>query len=227
MYNNLCNLVIDWYKNERKIVFLSLGIGMLLTIIFTAVSYSDTIQGGIAKEVVRFHVLANSNSDEDQALKLKVRDGILKQFRPLLNSSASFDETKKLLSDNIEHITECAEKIIKENGYDYCIAAKVTKSIFPTKEYGDIVFPAGEYEALRIEIGEAKGNNWWCVMFPPLCYVDITQGKVSNKAKDELKNILSDEEYDIVANYKASGAPSIKVKFKIVELWQKIKNARK
>jgi stage II sporulation protein R len=110
-----------------------------------------------------------------------------------------------------------------ERGCFAPVAASLGKSFFPTKAYGDIAFPAGEYEALKIEIGEAEGNNWWCVMFPPLCFVDITQNTVSDEVKSNLREILNDEEYDIVVKSKAQELLPVTVKFKIVEFWQGLK----
>jgi stage II sporulation protein R len=220
--------LVVWYRKDRRIIILSLVFGLMFTVLsaFATVSYSETMQGEIAKEVVRFHVLANSNSEEDQALKIKVRDGILAEFKPILNASASVDETKVALNAHIDEIIACADGIIKENGYHYPVTAAVTKSNFPTKAYGDIVLPAGEYEALRIEIGAAAGQNWWCVMFPPLCFVDITQGEITPESKTDLENRLPEEAYDLIAHTQTSDEPTVKVKFKIVEWWQELKNEK-
>ncbi|MDR2903153.1 MAG: stage II sporulation protein R [Clostridiales bacterium] len=218
-----------WYLKERRILVLSAVFGLLFTVLsaFAAAHYSETVQAGIAAEVVRFHVLANSDSPADQALKLKVRDGILAEFQPLLTAAQSADETKAALGARLGEITACAERIIKENGAAYPVAARVTKSVFPTKTYGDVVLPAGEYDALRVEIGEAVGQNWWCVMFPPLCFVDIAQGKVTEEAKAGLETILPEEAYDLVANAATTDNPEIQLKFKIVEWWQELKTAEK
>jgi stage II sporulation protein R len=217
--------LIAWYQKDRRILILSAVFGLMFTVLsaFATVSYSETMQGEIAKEVVRFHVLANSDSQADQALKLKVRDGILAEFKPILNASASVDETKAALNKNIDEVIACADQIIRESGYDYPVTAAVTKSNFPTKAYGDVVLPAGTYDALRIEIGAAEGQNWWCVMFPPLCFVDITQGKITQESKADLESRLPAEAYDLVAHTQASDDPAVKVKFKIVEWWQEMK----
>lgn len=218
-FKKIFRILCNWYEKERKILLLSVSLGFTFTVAFAIVTnaYSSRIQAGIASQVIRFHVLANSDSESDQALKLKVRDGVLEKFGPLLSDSSNNEQTKEILNANLDEIESYAEKIIKENGYDYSVASSLTKSIFPTKTYGDLTFPAGEYEALRIEIGEAKGKNWWCVMFPPLCYVDMAQTYTTAKSKTNLKDILSDEEYDIILNH------NIKVKFKVVEIWQNLK----
>lgn len=208
-------------KREKNILLLSIFIGIFITMIFilSTKTYSYNIQKGIADEVIRLHVLANSDNRQDQELKIKVKNGIIKMLENELHNSISKDETRIILLKNLDEIEERAEKIIKENGYDYTAKASISFDHFPTKEYADVVLPAGEYEALKIEIGEAKGKNWWCVMFPPLCFVDASVNEVPKKDKDTLKNILTDEEYNIVIKEK-DNIP-VKIKFKIVELWQK------
>lgn len=208
------------YK-ERFILALALSIGLLFTTAFAyyTKSYSETIQSDIAERVIRFHVLANSDSEEDQALKRAVRDAVLEKMKDQLNSSENIDETRQILKGNLSDIEKTALKVIHEWGKNYPVQANLTQSDFPTKEYGDVVFPAGEYEALRIEIGAAKGKNWWCVMFPPLCFVDITHGVVPDESKDQLKNILTEDEYDLVLSKDSKNMP-LQIKFKIVEWWQ-------
>lgn len=223
MFLKIKNYIIK----DRKIILTSLVVGLIVTFtmgMFTKV-YSDTIQSGIANEVIRFHVLANSNSKEDQDLKLKVRDGILNEFKDQLNSSKNINETRQIILSNIDNIEKCSEKIIKEQGYNYQVSASLSFDEFPTKDYGDISFPAGEYETLRIVIGSGEGNNWWCVMFPPLCFVDVTHSKIPNEDKKELKTILTDEEYNIVVRAKSEDVLPFKVKFKVVEWWQKKSNS--
>ena len=122
---------------------------------------------------------------------------------------------------NLDKIEDKAKKIIEENGYNYNVSAKITFDDFPTKQYGDVVLPAGEYEALKVEIGEAKGKNWWCVMFPPLCFVNASVKEVPKEDKDMLKSVLTDTEYDIVTKADNENDIPIKIKFKIVEMWQK------
>lgn len=209
-------------KKEKNILLLSIFIGTFITIIFMLAtkSYSYNIQKGIANEVIRLHVLANSDEDYDQQLKIKVKDGIVKMLENELHNSMSKDETRIVLLQNLDRIEEKAKEIIEENGYDYEVNAKITFTHFPTKQYGDVVLPAGEYEALKVEIGEAKGQNWWCVMFPPLCFVDASVKEVPQEEKNKLKSVLTDTEYDIVTKAKSEKDIPVKVKFKIVEMWQ-------
>ena len=209
-------------KKEKNILLLSIFIGTFITLVFTLAtkSYSYNIQQGIADEVIRLHVLANSDEDYDQQLKIKVKDGIVKMLENELHNSMTKDETRIVLLKNLDKIEKRAEEIIKENGYDYSVNAKICFDDFPTKEYADVTLPAGEYEALKIEIGEAKGKNWWCVMFPPLCFVDASVKEVPKEDKEILKSVLTDTEYDIVNKKKNENDIPIKIKFKIVEWWQ-------
>lgn len=215
------------FMKEIKIIAMSAVVGLLLTCVIAARTYvySETTQSDIARNVIRFHVLAHSDSDEDQALKQKVRDGVLQTFKQALNASNSVEETRQFLTSHLDEIKSCAESIIRENGYDYPVSASVTKDFFPTKVYGDVVFPPGDYEALRIVIGNGEGRNWWCVMFPPLCYVDITRGIVSEDGKQQLKLNLPEEEYKLLTH--ANDDTTVKVKFKIVEWWQNRKQANR
>ncbi|MCR3758356.1 stage II sporulation protein R [Clostridium felsineum] len=186
-------------------------------------SSEDNVQMSIAKKVIRFHVLANSDSGEDQSLKLKVRDAVINYMKPKLENSKDINESRKILINSDWAIRRIADKVIKENGYQYKVNTELAKVDFPVKSYGNIILPEGKYEAYRVLIGQAKGHNWWCVMFPPLCFTDITKGAIEEKKTDnEMKKVLTPEEYKVVCNYKDDG--KIHVKFKIVEEMKKIIN---
>lgn len=155
-------------------------------------------QQELAKEVLRFHILANSDSDEDQNLKMQVKEEVLKFMKSQLPKSHSVDETKAWASGHIADIEELVEEMIAEKGYSYPVHAEVTFCDFPDKTYGDVTFPAGRYEALRIEIGEAKGHNWWCVLYPNLCFVDAANAVVPEEGKEELQEVLTEDEYHMI-----------------------------
>ena len=210
-------------KKEKNIILLSIFIGTFFTIIFMISTkvYSNNIQQGIADEVIRLHVLANSDNPYDQDLKIKVKNGVIQMLKQDLNNSMSKDETRIVLLKNLDKIEQKATEIIKQNGYNYNVSAKISFENFPTKQYANVVLPAGQYEALKIEIGEAKGKNWWCVMFPPLCFVDATFSQIPKQYDDTLKNILTNEQYDIVTNADNPNNIPVKIKFKIIEMWQK------
>ena len=149
----------------------------------------------VTSAVIRFHVRANSDSDEDQALKLLVRDGILEMMGPELAEAEDKDEARSIMEKKLAEIERTGETIVQAAGYDYEVHAYLTTEEFPMKSYGDLLFPAGEYEALRVDIGKQEGANWWCVMYPGLCFVDATGGIVAEDGKEELEQILTPEEY--------------------------------
>lgn len=188
-----------------------------LFILISAISYVDAVSNNIADSVFRLHVIANSNSKEDQELKLKVRDELLSYMNIISKDSTSKQEAMQIVNEHKEEFTQIAEKVIKENGYNYTVNVQIGKADFPTKYYGDITLPAGTYDALKVQIGEAKGQNWWCVMFPPLCFVDVSTGIVPDNSKQELKQSLDNEEYDLISK---TDDNEISFKFKIVELFQ-------
>ena len=142
-------------------------------------------QRDISNKIIRFHVLANSDSIEDQSLKLKVKDEIINYMMPKLDKSSSIDESRKILKENDKEIKRIAENIINKNGYKYSVNTYLGQDQFPIKTYGNITLPQGKYEAYKIVIGNGEGQNWWCVMFPPLCFVDVTKGEVSTKETEE------------------------------------------
>lgn len=131
-----------------------------------------SLQDGISKKIIRFHIIANSDSNEDQALKLKVKEAVVNYTSALLENSNSIKETDAIILDNTEQIISIANSVIAENGYNYSVTAEITDTYFPTKSYGNYTFPPGTYRAFELKIGEAKGKNWWCVLYPPLCFID-------------------------------------------------------
>lgn len=188
-----------------------------LFILISAISYVDAVSNNIADSVFRLHVIANSDSKEDQELKVKVRDELLSYMNIISKDSTSKQEAMQIANEHKEEFTQIAEKVIKENGYNYTVNVQIGKADFPTKYYGDITLPAGTYDALKVQIGEANGQNWWCVMFPPLCFVDVSTGIVPDNSKQELKQSLDNEEYDLISK---TDNNEISFKFKIVELFQ-------
>lgn len=225
---NINSLFLKFIR-QSKLIFISICIGFIITIIVTTYTYSHETQQDIANQVIRFHVLANSNSNTDQDLKINIKNSVINMLESELNSSSSINQTRELLASNINNIQELASSIVKQQNFDYSIGVKLDYDYFPTKVYGDVTLPAGVYECLKIEIGEAVGDNWWCVMFPPLCFVDITMAEVSQKDKDLLKNSLTSEQYNLICPETDLSSTNgnnidIQVKFKIIEIWQEILN---
>ena len=201
-------------KNFKKFVLIILLLFIYISI--CAFSYVNAVSSNIQDSVFRLHVIANSNKEEDQNLKYLVRDKILEYINSISQNYNTKEDIIKLANNNIEEIKKIAENVVLENGYNYPIKVSIGNFAFPTKTYGDITFPAGFYDALKVEIGEAEGRNWWCVMFPPLCFVDVTSGVVPEDSKETLKENLSSEEYDLISE----NSDNINFKFKIVEMFQ-------
>lgn len=181
-----------------------------------AFSYAENVSTDIAKSVFRLHVIANSDSKEDQDLKYKVRDSLLNYMKEICANCKNKDEAIVLVSQHQEEFKQIALQTIHDEGYSYDVKINIGNFEFPTKDYGDISLPAGYYDALRVEIGEAKGQNWWCVMFPPLCFVDVTSGVVPEESKEQLEDSLSEEEYALVSE---DSDIKIQFKFKILEFF--------
>jgi len=147
--------------------------------------------------LIRFHVLANSDSEQDQALKRAVRDAILKEVSPRLAVSQSLDESRQILKQVRPEMEDIGRAVVKAWGKDYTVHTEYGHFSFPTKSYGSLVLPAGDYEALRVVIGEGQGSNWWCVLFPPLCFIDINQStavQVDGKQGIPIKNAIKQTE---------------------------------
>ena len=173
-------------------------------------------------KLIRFHVIANSDSDEDQNLKLKVRDAVIDYLQPKLELSSSIEESETIIKSEYKKLENISKNIVLENGYKYDISVGIDYSTFPTKQYSNVVLPAGEYKALRIIIGEGKGKNWWCVMFPPLCFVDEQSSIIDTETDKKLREILTEEEYELIAQNNKKQVNKVEVKFKIVEILQNI-----
>lgn len=193
---------------------------LCLFIFISALSYVSAVSDDIANSVFRLHVIANSDSEEDQNLKLKVRDELLSYMNEIAKDCSSKEEVQQLAIEHQNEFKSIAKKVIQENGFDYDVTVTIGTSDFPTKSYGDISLPAGTYDALRVQIGKATGQNWWCVMFPPLCFVDVSSGIVPESSKEEMKENLNEEEYDLISK---TDDYEISFKFKIVEFFQNFK----
>lgn len=174
--------------------------------------------------LIRFHVIANSDSDKDQNLKLKVRDEVIEYLYPMLKESKSLDESRKILLDNEDEVNNIAQDVIKKNGYDYKTKIQLSHENFPEKSYGNIILPQGNYEAFRIIIGSGEGRNWWCVMFPPLCFIDVTKGKVEeDESKKELDREV-EKNRDDGSKSEEDDEEKIVVKFKFFEILKDLFN---
>ena len=181
--------------------------------------YSDSeerqLQKGIASNIIRSHVRAESDSKEDQWLKLQVKEAVLAYISPVLSKSQSVDESRQLLYNESENIRNVAAATLRSLGDESDVNVYFENCYFPMKTYGDMTFPPGEYEAFRVDIGDAQGKNWWCVLYPPLCFVDAVYGEVPEESKEELKGVLTEEEYSMVSG------ENVKFRFKYLKIFNR------
>lgn len=166
----------------------------------------------IYESVVRLHVLANSDSEYDQKLKLKVRDAILSYVSPLVIDSASREEAIEILSQNLNEIEAIAQNVVYDEGYNYSVELTLTLEEYPTRNYEAMSFPSGVYVSLRVLIGEAEGQNWWCVLFPPLCLSAATEKSANEEAFIAVG--LNSDQYKIITE---SDDVKYQLRFKILE----------
>ena len=209
-------IILNFFKNPKVKMVLILSFLLFIYTTICAFSYAQNISQDIANSVFRLHVLANSDSTQDQNLKYKVRDNLLIYMNEICSDCKTKEEAISLVEKNKDNFKQIALDTIKNEGFLYDVNINIGNFEFPTKNYGDVSLPAGFYDALRVEIGEAKGHNWWCVMFPPLCFVDISSGVVPEESKELLENSLSQEEFALVSNDSNS---EIKFKFKLLEFF--------
>lgn len=207
---------MNFIKNEKLKSFILITLLLFLYIFISAQSYVSAISSNLSTAIFRLHVVANSDTDDDQTLKLKVRDSLLKYMNEICSNCSTKKEAISIATQHKDEFQKIAEQTIIDNGYTYSVKININNFYFPTKNYGDISLPAGMYDALRVEIGEAKGQNWWCVMFPSLCFIDISSGIVNEEAKENLEQNLEKEPYTIISE---TEKPSIKFKFKLIEFF--------
>lgn len=191
---------------------------LIIFILISAASYVSAVSNNISNSVFRLHVIANSDSKEDQDLKYIVRDNILKYMNTLTKDISSKELAIQIAKEHESEFYNIAKQTIQEQGYNYDVNIEIGNFYFPTKNYGDISFPAGYYDSLKIKIGNASGQNWWCVMFPPLCFVDMSTGIVPDESKETIKNNISEEGYTLISD---TDNNNVKFKFKLIELFSK------
>ena len=188
------------------------GFMVIVLYIWIVVLGNDILQPSIATKILRFHVLANSDSDADQSVKKEVRDAVGTYLQPFLKESHSLSETKEIVNKHMDNIVTISKEILEKHGYDYNVSARITKTDFPEKTYGNYTFPKGKYESLQIIIGEGNGQNWWCVLYPNMCFSGSVFEVVEEQAKESLKEVLNAWEYADVFD---SG--NVQIRFKFLE----------
>lgn len=196
---------------KKSFIVFILFISFLLV---TITSYANNVFSNLSENIFRLHIIANSDSKEDQDLKLKIRDGIINYLENINKNSSSKSEVINFCKNNTNTLKEIAKKIINDSGYNYEVKIEIGTFYFPTKNYANISLPAGYYDALRIKIGDANGKNWWCSLFPPLCFVDISSGVLEEDDSNMLEENLTEEEFSLISE----NSTEMNFKFKIIEL---------
>lgn len=206
--------------NEKNDILISLLLGFAVfftySILTYSYTYSMTIKDDISENLIRFHVLANSDSYEDQQLKIYIKDMILKKYKEDLLKNTTKEEAIVFFTNNTKEIENYAKELVKEKGFDYNVTCELQYTDFPTKTYKDITLPKGEYLAFRVLIGDHTGKNFWCVLYPPLCYVDAVDTENFENSKEKLKQSITNDEYILISE---TSKPDVHVKFKILEFW--------
>lgn len=197
-------------KSEKlkKLLFRSVLCAFVVCFAMSMVSF-DAESKEISTEVFRLHILANSDSEEDQNLKLAVRDAVLEYCSGIYGSAETKEEAENIISDKLDSIVKVAQNEVNRQGYDYTVHGEIVNMYFTNRTYDDVTLPAGDYDALRLTIGEGEGHNWWCVMFPPICI-----SAAENTA--DISDVLDDEQTELVTE------GSYQYKFKIYELYQNL-----
>ena len=199
--------------SRRKTLTAAVAIGLIISVLCSFISFEAGCDN-IRNSVLRLHVLANSDSEEDQALKLKVRDSILEKSSYLFEKAESLKESEQIARDNLDFLAETARQTVEECGYDYPVSVMLTPAEFNTRVYDSATLPAGEYDALRVVIGEGAGKNWWCVLFPAMCVGAAQDSGMSEVVEGESLKIAEEPE-------------KYTVKFKAVEIYEWIKGVFK
>ena len=209
--------ILNFIKNPMVKMTTILSFLLFAYISICAISYAQNVSTDIADSVFRLHVIANSDSQEDQNLKYIVRDNLLSYMKEICSDCTNKDEALKLVKEHSKEFEKIAKDTIKNQDYLYDVNINIGNFEFPTKTYGDISLPAGYYDALRVEIGKAQGQNWWCVMFPPLCFVDVSSGIVPEESKKVMEANLNEEEFALISD---TSNNELQFKFKIIEFFQ-------
>lgn len=182
-------------------------------------AHNDELVQSISKRIIRFHVRANSDSKEDQELKLLVKDAVVTYVGELTKDANDRETVKKIINDNLANIENVAKGVITKQKKEYNVRAYFEYSYFPVKTYGDLIFPAGEYEAFRVDIGNAEGRNWWCVIFPKLCFLDGTYA-ISDETVSDLKEVLDEDELALLYGKSLTKSATVSYDFFLLKLFR-------
>ncbi len=219
-------------KTIVKLYVLILSLGTILSLYIPQTEVTADEPMVIPSEAIRLRILANSDNEEDQAIKRKVRDAINAEITEWVADLTSIEDARELIQSRLPEIQKIAEEVVADEGSDQKVNADFGKVSFPTKLYGQFLYPAGEYEAILITLGEGKGANWWCVLFPPLCFLDFSngvavsdgfeEGEKKGEVKAEEIAADTDSEKETAPVYTEEDEEPVEVKFFLAEIWEKI-----
>lgn len=208
-----------YFKKSFSYVFL-ISFLFVFFIFIQAKSYSDAVFNNISDNFIRLHIVANSDSTEDQMLKYEIRDAVINYLSPLLENAHNKKEAQDIISSHLNELSVISNQIITSKNLNYPINISLGNYKFPTRDYSEFVLPEGNYDALKIDIGNASGQNWWCVMFPSICIPCSDEIFSKENTTNLLQESLDSEEYSIIT--KNSSSTEIKVKFKLIEIFENL-----
>ena len=205
---------------EARLLMVSVCAGLAFTLIFALMTrfYAADVQGQVAESILRFHVVAHSDNEVDQELKLRVRDAVLEEYREILTNADDRIEAIAIIRDELESIERIAAEVVAGGGFEHDVMARLSSQFFPMRAYGGMKLPSGMYDALTIRIGDAIGENWWCVVFPPLCFVDEAQTELSHESREQFASVMGEHAYELVSQSQSSN--NVRVRFAVVDWWQ-------
>lgn len=195
-----------------KKIKISICVSMIVAIIFSICSFAKTSQE-IRSDVLRLHVIANSDSSVDQNLKIRLRDFLLEEGKSIFDGSVNVENAVEKIEPQIPALEKSAKEFIQASGFDYNVKISLSREYSTTRTYETVTLPAGRYLALRVVIGAGEGHNWWCVMFPPMCVPAADK-------KDEIENVFTEDEIKLVES-----SPKYEIRFKVVEICEEIKES--
>lgn len=195
---------------KSRMAEISVAFGLIVAVVFSFADFSAECES-IRQDVVRLHILANSDSDEDQQIKLAVRDALFNSGKEIFNGIVNVENAEQCLESQKQELIEVADKVLAENGFNYKTQIYLTEEYFSTRTYEDFTLPAGEYLALKVVLGNGEGHNWWCVMFPPLCLPAASENA-------DIDAVFGENGAEIV-----KGNSKYEMRFKIVEIFESLK----
>ena len=224
--DNLADKIKKFLMGEARLLMVSVCAGFVFTLMLVMMTrlYAIYAQADVADSILRFHVVAHSDEEVEQELKLRVRDAVLREYHEVLANIDDRAAAVELIRGELENIERVAAAVVAYEGFEHDVSARLSNKFFPMRAYGGMKFPSGRYDALTISIGTAIGENWWCVVFPPLCFVDETQTELSHESREQFATVMSEQGYELVSQSESSN--NVRVRFAVVDWWQSRDDSR-